>query len=263
MMCNDRAPAFAHDCWVRDAFRITNVHNAPDDVISVFLERIICGAIEIAARTIVIDAKPAADIQISKLMPELRNLCVITGAFTHSPLDGRNVRYLRTDVEMDEFKTVPEASRLQHFARGNETCCIETELRVLAATRCPFSRAFAVKTHANSDVRFHPDFFCCTDCLLELFEFLGNDDHLLTELTTQQRDADEGCVFVAIANNETLGILVHRQRGDQFRLTSGFETKMKLLTGIDNFFNDFAQLINLDRKNTAILILVPELCHRL
>ena len=38
---------------------------------------------------------------------------------------------------------------------------------------------------------------------------------------------------------------------------------MKLLTGIDNFFNDFAQLINLDWKNTAILILVTELCYRL
>src|SRR6266508_1292214 len=156
-----------------------------------------------------------------------------------------------------------EASRLQHFARGNETCCIETELRVLAATRRPFSRAFAVKTHPNSDVRFHADFLCCADCLLQLFEFLGNDDYLFTELATEQRDADKRCVFVAIANNETLGILVHRQRGDQFRLTSGFETKMKLLTGIDNFFNDFAQLINLDRKNTAILILITELGYRL
>ena len=37
---------------------------------------------------------------------------------------------------------------------------------------------------------------------------------------------------------------------------------MKLLTGIDNFFDHFAQLIDLDRKNTAILILVAELRDR-
>src|SRR4029079_949903 len=98
---------------------------------------------------------------------------------------------------MNELETMLEPSRLQHFARGNETCCIETELRILAATRRPFSRAFAVKTHANSDARFHADFLCCADCLLELFEFLGNNHHLLTELTTEQRDADERCVFVA------------------------------------------------------------------
>ena len=164
---------------------------------------------------------------------------------------------------MNELKTMREAGRLQHFARGDETCCIETELRVLAATRRPFSGAFAVKAHANSDVRFHADFLRRANRLLELFEFLGNDDDLLTELATEQRDADERSVFVAIANDQTLGILVHRQRGDQFRFASGFETKMKLLTGIDNFFNDFAQLINLDRKNTAILILVTELRYRL
>src|SRR5262249_23106523 len=101
MMCNDSAPAFAHDRWVRDAFGITNVHDVPDDVIGVFLERIVRRAIEIAARTVVIDAKPAADVQISKLVSKLRNLCVIPGTLTHSALDGRNIRYLRTDVEMD------------------------------------------------------------------------------------------------------------------------------------------------------------------
>ena len=38
---------------------------------------------------------------------------------------------------------------------------------------------------------------------------------------------------------------------------------MKLLTGIDNFFDDLAQLIDLDWKNAAILILVTKLRHRL
>ena len=86
---------------------------------------------------------------------------------------------------------------------------------------------------------------------------------LLAELAAEQRDADERAVLVAVADDEALGILVHRQRGDQFRLASGFETEMKLLAGIDDFFDDFAQLIDLDRKNAAILILVPELRDRL
>ena len=105
---------------------------------------------------------------------------------------------------MDELETMREAGGLQHFAGGNETCRIETELRVLAATRRPFARAFAVKAHANADVRFHADFLCRADCLLELFEFLGNDDDLLAELATEQRDADERRVLVAIANDEAL-----------------------------------------------------------
>src|SRR5262249_25511076 len=103
-----------------------------------------------------------------------------------------------------------EACGLQHFARGNETGGIEAELRVLAATRRPFSRAFAVETHANADVRFHADFLCRADRLFQLLELFGNDDYLLSELATEQRDANECRVFVAIANDQTFGVLVHR-----------------------------------------------------
>ena len=165
-------------------------------------------------------------------------------------------------MEVNQFKAMPQACGLQHFARGDETCGIETELRVLAPARRPFARAFAVKADANADVRFHADFLCRADRLLKLFEFLGNDDHLFAELAAKQRDADEGRVFVAIANDETFGVLVHRQRSDQFRLASGFETEVKLLTGIDNFFDNFAQLIDLDRKNAAIFIFVAKFRDR-
>src|SRR5438477_450040 len=151
---------------------------------------------------------------------------------------------------------------MMRYDRGDETCGIETELRVLAPARRPFTRALAVKTDANADVRFHADFLCRTDRLLKLFEFLGNDDHLLAELAAKQRDPDEGRVFVAIANDETFGVLVHRQRSDQFRLASGFETEVNLLTGIDNFFDNFAQLIDLDRKNAAIFIFVAKFRDR-
>src|SRR4030095_4725196 len=82
------------------------------------------------------------------------------------------------------------------------------------------------------------------------------------ELATKQRDTDECRVFIAIANDETFSVLMHRKRGDQFRLASCFETKVKLLTGIDNFFDYFAQLIDLDRKNAAIFIFIAKLRYR-
>src|ERR1044072_4063492 len=131
-------------------------------------------------------------------MSKLRNLCIITGALTHSSLDGRNVRYLRTDVEMDEFETMCETSRLEHFARSSKTCRIETHLPFPPAARRPFSSAFTIQAHTNANVRFHADFLCRANRLLKFFELLRNDDHLLIELATKQRNADERCVFVAI-----------------------------------------------------------------
>ena len=176
MMRDDRAPAFAHDGRMRDAFGIADIHDVPDDVVGVFLERIIRRAVEIAARAVVIDAEPAADVEISELMAELRKLGVIARRFAHGALDGGDVRHLRADVEMNELEAMRQSRGLQHFARGDETCGIETELRVLAAARRPFARAFAVKPHANSDVRLDADFLCRANCLLELFEFLDDDD---------------------------------------------------------------------------------------
>ena len=49
MMRNDCATTFIHDRRMRDAFGITHVHDVPDDIVRIFLERIICRAIEIAA----------------------------------------------------------------------------------------------------------------------------------------------------------------------------------------------------------------------
>ena len=74
----------------------------------------------------------------------------------------------------------------------------------------------------------------------------------MPSLRPSKRDANEGAILVTVANDQALRILVHGQRGDQFRFAAGFETKMKLLAGIDDFLDHFAQLIDLDRENAAI-----------
>src|SRR5438105_418461 len=153
MMCHDRAPAFIHDRRMRDTFGIANVHDVPDNVVRIFLERIIRGAIEIAARSIVIDPEPAADIKVTKLVSELRQLRIIAGRFAHRAFDRGDVRHLRADMKMDELETMPESRRLQHLARRDEAGGIEPELRVLATAGRPLPRAFAVKPDADADER--------------------------------------------------------------------------------------------------------------
>ena len=55
---------------------------------------------------------------------------------------------------------------------------------------------------------------------------------------------------------------MHRERGDEFGFTPGFQSKMELLPSIDNFFDDFAQLIDLDREDASILAAITELSDR-
>ena len=144
MMRDDGAAAFAHDRRMRDAFGIANVRDVPDDVVGVFLERIIGRAVEIAARTVVIDAEAAADIEITEFVAELGQFRVIARRFAHGAFDRGNIRHLRADMEMNELETMRESRRFQHLARRDQAGGVETELRVLAAARRPFARALAV-----------------------------------------------------------------------------------------------------------------------
>ena len=88
---------------------------------------------------------------------------------------------------------------------------------------------------------------------------------MMTDLPSfrpKQGDPDKCAVLVPVANDQALRIFVHRQRRHQLRLAPSFEPEMKLLARIDNFFDHFAQLIDLDRKNTAIVVAIAELGDR-
>ena len=155
-----------------------------------------------------------------------------------------------------------EPLRLEHFARRNQVRRAQAELRVFAAARRPFPGAFAVQPHPDADVRLDAHLLCDPQRLLKFLEFLDDDDDRLAETTSEHGGADEGAILVAVANDKALGVLVHRERGDQLRFAARFETEMKLRAGVDDLFDHFAQLIHLDRKDAAILVAITELLHR-
>src|SRR5439155_23954789 len=78
----------------------------------------------------------------------------------------------------------------------------------------------------------------------------------------EQRNTNESRIFVPVADDQAFRVLVHGERGDQFRFAAGFQSEVKLQAGIDNLFDDFAQLVDLDRENASIFIAITELRHR-
>ena len=106
MVRHDCAPAFTHNARMRDAFGIAHVHNVPHHVVRVFLERIIRGAIKIAARSVIIHAETATDIEVTKFVSKFTKLRVIARTLAHSALDRRNIRHLRSDMKMKELHSL-------------------------------------------------------------------------------------------------------------------------------------------------------------
>src|SRR5438477_2704298 len=153
---------------------------------------------------------------------------------------------------MNQFQRMGQALRFEHLARCHQTDGVESKFGVLPSARSPFSGPFAVETDADSDQRLNTNFFRGTNGLLQFFQLLHHKNHLLAQFAPEQRDADEGWIFVTVANNETLRILVHGEGGDQLGFASGFEAKMVLFTRIDDFLDYFPKLIDFDGKNAAI-----------
>src|SRR4030095_16260937 len=149
MMRDNSAPTFTHNGGMRHALGIADVHDVPNDVIGVFLERIIRGTVEITSRSIVINPETAADIQITELVSEFTKLAVVTRRFAHRAFDRRDVWHLRSHVEMNEFEAVSQPSLFQSLTGGHKAGCIQAEFCVLTAAGRPFARALAVQTDTN------------------------------------------------------------------------------------------------------------------
>src|SRR5205823_8229355 len=159
--------------------------------------------------------------------------------------------------------TMGKARGFQHLAGRDQIGGVETELRVLTTAGRPFAGTFAVQADANPDHRLDADFFRGFDRLFELLEFFNDDDNELAKFPAEQCDSNKRLVLVAVADDQTLGVLVHRERGDQFRFAARFQSEMELLASIDNLFDDFAELIDLNRKDTAILTPITEFGDRI
>src|SRR6202000_1722405 len=63
VMRHDGSPAFTDDVRVGDVFGVANVGYVKNDVVLVFLQRVIGGGIESATRAVVIHAQTAANVE--------------------------------------------------------------------------------------------------------------------------------------------------------------------------------------------------------
>ena len=86
--------AFADDVRMRHFFGVTNIGDIVNDVVGVFLEGVIGGAVECGPAAVVIHTQTSADIQELDRKAHFLQLGVEAGRFLHRPLDDEDVRHL-------------------------------------------------------------------------------------------------------------------------------------------------------------------------
>ena len=66
-------------------------------------------------------------------------------------------------------------------------------------------------------------------------------------------------ILVAVANDQTTGLVLQRHAGVQLGLRADLQTEVEGLARIEDFLNHLAQLIHLDGKHPAVAALVLKL----
>ena len=103
---DDRAAAFRHDRRVLHARVVAHRLDVIDDVVGVFLERVVDARFEVGLRAVVVDAEAAADVEILEAGARLDELGVDAGRFVQRALDDADVRDLAAEVEVQQLEAV-------------------------------------------------------------------------------------------------------------------------------------------------------------
>ena len=87
-------------------------------------------------------------------------------------------------------------------------------------------------------------------------QLLDDEENALSHLLCEQRQLNEVLIFVAVADNDGVGVHVGGQHGVQFGLGTALKTEVVLLAVGDDFLNNGAHLIDLDGIDDEVLAAV-------
>ncbi len=104
MMRRDGATALRHDRRRRNVFGLADFVDGINDIVGELLHAVVDAAIRCRAAAVVIDAQPAADIEIFYRESHFVDFGIDTRGFFDGVLDPADIGNLRSDVEVQHFE---------------------------------------------------------------------------------------------------------------------------------------------------------------
>ncbi len=255
MIGRDGAPAFGNDGGVRHFGFVAHVLDVIDDVVGVFLQRVIDAGFEIGLRAVVIDAQPAAHIQVFQPRAGALQLHVNARALHHRGLDLPDVGDLAAEVEVQQLQAILHSDGLHLIQRLQGFAHREPEFGTIAAGGFPASRPFARQLKPQADGGPHADPLGVLQDQVQLRVLFDHRDDLPADLLGQHHHLDVLVVLEAVADDGRF-VVGHRQHRQQLRLRAGFQPKMIGPAELENLLHHLPLLIHLDRVHAAVIAFV-------
>ena len=201
MIRDDRAAALRHDRRVRHSGVVAHALDVIDDVVGVFLERVVGARLEVGLRAVVVDAQAAADVEVLEPRARLDQLGIDAGRLVERPLDDADVGDLAAEVEVQELEAVLHAAALELFQPTEDLGDGEPELRAIAARALPAPAAARGELHPHAYLRPDANLLGVLQNQPELGVLLDDGDHVAPDLLGQHRHLDELGVLEAVADD--------------------------------------------------------------
>ena len=258
---DNRAAALRDDRRVLHPGVVAHRLDVKHDVVGVFLERVVDARFEIRLRAIVVDAQPAADVDVFEPRAFLGQLGIDARRLIERALHDADVRDLAAQMKVQELEAVLHAERLELFEPLPHLGDGQTELGAIAAGRLPPAAAARRQLDAHADVRPDADLPRILEHQAELGVFLDHRDDPPAHLLRQHRHLDVFGVLEAVADDRRL-VGRHRDDGQELGLGPGFKAEVVGPAEVEHFFDHLPLLVDLDGIDAEVLPVVRVLADR-
>src|SRR5690625_2561800 len=252
-MRRDNGPsAFRNDvgcCYFASFADCSDIEN---DIARVLFEGVIDRAFVVAAAAVVIDPKSAADIEVTHWKTEPDEFAIKTCRFDDCVFDRGDIRNLRADVKMEKLERIAEPGFFEVAAGVEDLLGCEAEFGSFSGRGCPFTFALSEKFGANSDQRLDAEFSGNGNDRFDFGNLLDDDKDFFAEFPSAEGEPDIFIVFVTIADDQAFQIVVEGEGDQEFRFATGFDSEIVRFARVENLFDDLAELVDLDRKNSPV-----------
>src|SRR5690348_3540347 len=166
-------------------------------------------------------------------------------------------------MKMNQLEDVESPHRAQFLDRRDEIRGVQTEFGFLAPALLPPPKA--PRRELDPDTRRRLDLHLVGDLEehVDLAQLLQDNEHLMAELLTHEGEAHELLVLVAVANDDVVRRLGQTENRLELRLAAALQADAVRLPKLENFLDDVALLVDLDRVYGRVAAGIPELLTRL
>ncbi len=252
-----RAPGLADDHRVLDLAGVAHAGDAVHDVARVLVDRVVHRRFEVRAAAVVVDAEPAADVDVLHAGAHQLELGVDVRQLVDRILDAADVLQLAAGMAVNQLQAVEHLVLAQRVDQLEDLADEQPELRFLAGRVAPAPGAFARQLDAHADARAHLVLVRVAQHQLELVEILDDRNDGAAELGREDHGLDIAVVLEAVADDHAIRrAFGHRHDRQQLGLGAGLQAEVVFGAVAVHLFDHEPLLVHLDREHRAVAVLV-------